>query len=187
MSGNISCSHCGNQLSEQDMFCGQCGTPRSLATEHSTTICVHCGYPRDPSQPFCAHCNSQAPTEPGTTPHQQSQAPKLDAFSQSKGSLSNLKRVAAKPVPDYSKTKERVPIAQGKELPRYFWNADKALPADEKIPSYILWYKLLQAFGPPLIIVFVVLPVYLANETTATTNSSAALNLSLPAMLIGYA
>lgn len=66
MSGDNWCSHCGNRLSAQDIYCGQCGTLRSQTTEHSTTICVHCGYPRDPSQPTCLHCNSQAPTEPAS-------------------------------------------------------------------------------------------------------------------------
>jgi ribosomal protein L37E len=50
MSGNISCRQCGNQLSTQDIYCGQCGMPRdrgSDATIRST--------------------NSQAPTEPGTS------------------------------------------------------------------------------------------------------------------------
>ncbi len=101
MSGNISCSNCGNQLSEQDMFCGQCGMPRSRTTEHSTTICARCGYPGDPSQPFCTHCNSQALTEPGTPPYQQSQSLDLDALyregviARSKGGLSNLERAAS--------------------------------------------------------------------------------------------
>src|SRR5260370_29686481 len=101
MSGNISCSNCGNQLSEQDMFCGQCGMPRSRTTEHSTTICARCGYPGDPSQPFCTHCNSQALTEPGTPPYQQSQSLDLDALyregviARSKGGLSNLERSAS--------------------------------------------------------------------------------------------
>ena len=76
MSGNISCSQCGYKLSEQDMFCGQCGMPRdrgSNATLRSNDSQVSTALVTPPSPG-----NILTPAKPSTAFSQQSKSLDVD-------------------------------------------------------------------------------------------------------------
>jgi len=50
------CHHCGHKVSDEDVFCPECGT--SLHKEEKSEYCVHCGEALTEDSAFCIHCGT---------------------------------------------------------------------------------------------------------------------------------
>jgi predicted nucleic acid-binding Zn ribbon protein len=61
MHQRLTCPGCGTQITEDQQFCGICGTKLSGVAQSKETVCTGCGSPIAAGQSFCGVCGTKLP------------------------------------------------------------------------------------------------------------------------------